>query len=112
MPKCLAKEALPPELADQLKRLGQNIRVARKRRRITLQQLAESALTSKATVIRLEQGEGRVSLAILAQVLWVLGLHKQIGELVEPKNDEYGAMLELSRLPKRVRNPRDDELDF
>jgi transcriptional regulator with XRE-family HTH domain len=89
-----------------LKKLGADIRVARKRRRMTQQRLADGAGVTLPTIRRLELGDPGVSLATLAMVLVVLGEGRRLADLLDTGSDDLGLMLENQKLPQRVRVPR------
>ncbi|SPD76376.1 Transcriptional regulator, XRE family [uncultured Desulfobacterium sp.] len=104
---------LPPELVDTVSKLGNHIRVARKRREMTLDDLASRMFVTRKTLSRLENGDPGVSLAVLASALWALGFEKDLLEIVHPEKDNLGMYLEQRRLPKRVRRSKTgDDLDF
>jgi len=70
-------------------------------------------LVSVQTLQRLEAGDPTVGLAVLAGALFVLGMTQRLEALVAPASDATGIAEELSRLPRNVRTPRDeDALDF
>jgi len=106
-----ATEALPAPLLRALTKLGGDLRVARKRRRISVRQMAERMMVSVDTLVRLEKGDPRVGLGILGSALWALGMHEHLAQLVEPDRDTVGKNLELTRLPKKVRTQGAD-FDF
>lgn len=89
-----------------LKKLGTDIRAARKRRKITQQRLADGAGVTLPTIRRLENGDPGVSLATLAMVLVVLGEGKRLANLLDVGGDDIGLMLENQQLPQRVRSSR------
>lgn len=89
-----------------LKKLGADIRVARKRRRMTQQRLADGAGVTLPTIRRLELGDPGVSLATLAMVLVVLGEGSRLADLLDTGSDDVGLLLENQKLPQRVRVPR------
>ncbi|WP_429033646.1 helix-turn-helix domain-containing protein [Bradyrhizobium sp. I1.14.4] len=89
-----------------LKKLGADIRAARKRRRMTQQRLADGAGVALPTLRRLELGDPGVSLATLAMALVVLGEGKRLSNLLDTGTDDLGLMLETQKLPQRVRVPR------
>lgn len=110
--KNMSCRSLPRKAAGNLEALGRNIRSARVLRGLTMQEVAERAMTSRETVRRLEHGHPGVSLGVLAHVFWVLGLDDQLGLLAALENDAQGQALALARLPKRVDAGKADELDF
>jgi transcriptional regulator with XRE-family HTH domain len=106
--------ALPQPIVAILKNLGRHIQIARKRRRLSEAKLAELAYTSRATIQRLEAGEPGVGIGILSSVLWVLKLHEDLTLVAAPERDEFGKLLETTRLPKRIHDAagKDDKYDF
>lgn len=107
-----SKTALPSPGRRALQALGRDIAVARKRRRIPQQLLADRMLVSRQTVQRLEAGDPAVSLGILASALFVLGFTQRLETLLAPESDAMGISEDLARLPRRTRAPSDDDLDF
>jgi transcriptional regulator with XRE-family HTH domain len=97
---------LPIPVRRALRKLGSDIRDARRRRRIPTTILAERARISRVTLRKVEQGEPTVSLGIYARVLFVLGVVDRLADLVDAGSDEVGLSLEEERLPQRVRRPR------
>ena len=96
--------ALPPSVARRaLRRLGHDIAVARKRRRLTTTVVAERALTSRPTLKRIEEGDPKVNIGTYASVLHVLGLLDRLASVADPAEDELGTDLEIDALPQRVR---------
>jgi transcriptional regulator with XRE-family HTH domain len=98
--------ALPLPVRRALRKLGDDIRAARKRRRITMQLMAERAFTSRQTIARVERGDPRVSMGIYATVIFVLGMTERLGELLDATKDPWVLELDEERLPERVRPPR------
>ncbi len=89
-----------------LRKLGQDIKNARRRRRITLELMAERAGLSRATIGKIEKGDPTTSLGGYASVLFVLGMEGALGDLVDSAHDVVGRRLEDEQLPQRVRTPR------
>jgi len=98
-----ALAGLPRPVAKALVQLGADIAIARKRRRMTVHDLARRVFTTRATIARIENGSPGVSVGILFSTLYILGLAHRIVELARPNEDVLGADLEIARLPKRVR---------
>ena len=98
--------ALPLPVRRALRKLGQDLSAARRRRRLSMAVLAERALVSRNTLTRAERGDPGVSMGIYATVLFVLGMVERIGELADAKGDVLGLALADEQLPKRVRMPR------
>jgi DNA-binding XRE family transcriptional regulator len=94
---------LPIPVTRALRKLGHDIKDARRRRRIPMAIAAERASISKPTFIRVERGDPKVSIASYATVLYILGMGDRLGDLAAPKNDPVGLQLEEENLPKRIR---------
>ena len=103
MKASLAHTALPLAVRKALRKLGGDIQVARKRRRLTMTIVAERAFISRNTLTRVERGDPAVSLGIYTTVLFVLGLAERVGDLADPLSDSVGISLETERLPQRAR---------
>ncbi len=109
----LSLSSLPPVMGDSLSRLGQHIRIARKRRKITLEEMASRMFVTRKTLSRLENGAPGVSLAVLASALWVLGFEKDLLQIADPEKDKVGMYQERQHLPQRVRTSKTkNNLDF
>jgi len=98
--------SLPIPVSRALRKLGHDIKDARRRRRIPMAIAAARASISKPTFIRVERGDPSVSIASYATVLYVLGMADRLGELAAPKNDPVGLQLEEENLPQRIRGAR------
>jgi transcriptional regulator with XRE-family HTH domain len=92
-----------------LRKLGLDIRDARRRRRLPAEVIAERAFTSRPTLQRIEHGDHAVSIGIYAAVLQALGLLDGLGQLAEPSRDEAGLAIATENLPQRMRLPRSRE---
>ena len=101
-----ASVVLPIPVRRNLRKLGRDIRDARRRRRIPVQIAAERASISRMTLLKIEKGEPGVAMGSYATVLFVLGLADHLADLADPKNDPVGLQLEEELLPKRIRSPR------
>ena len=97
---------LPIPVSRALRKLGHDIKDARRRRRITMAIAAERASISKPTFIRVERGDPSVSIGSYATVLYVLGMADRLGDLAASKNDPVGLHLEEENLPQRIRGAR------
>ena len=92
--------AIPARRA--LRKLGEDLRDARRRRRIPMALLAERAQISRTTLTKVEQGDPAVSLGIYAAVLFSLGLIDRLATLADPGLDAVGLQLEQEQLPQRI----------
>ena len=98
--------SLPIPVLKALRKLGQDINDARRRRRITVELMAERAGVSRSTIGKIEKGDPTTSMGGYGAVLFVLGMEKRIGELVDSAHDLIGRRLEDENLPQRIRMPR------
>ena len=96
-------DVLPTQVRRSLTKFGGDIAVARRKRKLTVAMMAERLGVSQGTYLRVEKGNPSVSLGIYAMALFALGLGNAFEELVDPKRDEQGLLLDEQRLPKRVR---------
>lgn len=92
-----------------LRKLGQDLRDARRRRGLPSAVVADRAFTSRPTLQRIEQGDPAVSIGIYAAVLQALGLLDGLGQLADASRDATGLALAAEKLPKRVRLRRQTE---
>jgi transcriptional regulator with XRE-family HTH domain len=98
--------ATPMPVKRALRKLGQDMRDARLRRRIPTRILAERASISRTTLYKAERGDENVSVGTYATILFVLGMIEQVSNLADPGQDKLGRQLDDDRLPKRIRLPR------
>ena len=94
---------LPLPVARALRKLGEDIRDARRRRRIPVAILAERASISRTTLHRIEKGDAGVSAGNYATVLFALGLIDRLAAVADATHDTTGRALEEERLPQRIR---------
>ena len=97
---------VPIPVRRALRKLGQDIRDARLRRRIPTAVMAERASISRTTLNKIEKGDPGVSLGNYANVLFALGMAERLGDLADVRTDVVGLELEEERLPQRIRKPR------
>ena len=97
---------LPLPVRRALRKLGQDIRDARRRRRVPTAILAERASVSRATLVKIEKGDPSVTLGLYATVLFALNLADRLADLADVKNDAVGLQLEEEHLPQRIRGRR------
>jgi len=89
-----------------LRKLGDDIRDARRRRRIPVALLAERASISWMTLNRIEKGDPAASLGNYATVLFALGMVDRLADIADPRHDSVGLALEEEHLPQRIRLSR------
>jgi hypothetical protein len=98
--------ALPLPARHALRKLGHDLRDARRRRRIPVAIAAQRASISRTTLVKIEKGDPGVALGIYATVLFVMGMVERLADLADPKNDAVGRQLEEEHLPQRIRGTR------
>lgn len=99
-------EGLPLPVLRVMRKLGQDIRDARRRRRISTVMMAERASISRTTLHKVERGDPTVSFGAYATVLFVLGLTERIAQIADIRADAVGLELEEENLPQRIRHPK------
>lgn len=75
-----------------LERLGENIKLARLRRKLTTEQVADRANVSRKTLWHIEKGSEHISIGMVLQVLSVLGLKDDLKNVA--KDDILGRKLQ------------------
>ena len=98
--------AIPVPVSRALRKLGHDIRDARRRRRIPVAILAERASISRTTLNKAEKGEPGVSIGTYATILFTLGMVDRLADVADPRHDAVGRELEEENLPQRIRLPR------
>ena len=94
-----------PQTQKILCQMGEQIRLARLRRHLSSELVAERAGVSRQTVTAIEKGSASVALGAYATVLHALGgLERDL--LLIAKDDELGRKLQDLELPQRKRAPR------
>ena len=81
--------------------VGEQIKLARLRRNLSVAQVAERATCSPLTVSRIEKGAPTVAIGIYLRVLYALQLEDDILSLA--KDDKLGRALQDMNLPQRKR---------
>ena len=92
---------LPRKLEQKMQVVGEQIKLARLRRNLSVAQVAERATCSPLTISRIEKGVPTVAIGIYLRVLYALQLDDDI--LFLAKDDELGRTLQDMNLPQRER---------
>ena len=107
---------LPLDVQNELKLFAQHIQAARKRRNMTLADLAERTNVSLSTLSRLEKGDPTVAFGSIVKTLSILGLLRGLSECIAPEQDIEQTVEEVRRLRSGKRPQKasfkDEELDF
>jgi transcriptional regulator with XRE-family HTH domain len=99
-----ASVILLPKAQKVLDDLGENIRLARLRRKLSMEQVAERAGISRSTLWQIEKGKPSVAMGAYFQVLFILGLEKDFLKL--GADDELGRKLQDAGLLVKKRAPK------
>ena len=100
----LMKRLLLPKYERMMQTLGENIRLARLRRDLSSEQVAERAGISRNTLIKIEKGDEGVAIGMYLRVLIVLGLQDNL--LLVAKDDELGRRLQDAGLLTKERTSK------
>ena len=102
----------PAAVAQGLRVLGANLRIARIRRRLTIQEVAEKIGTGVRAVSDAEKGKPSTAVAVYVALLWAYGLLSDFQMLADPGRDAEGISRALHRENKRVRKAGVLDNDF
>lgn len=90
----------PPYAVEKiLIRLGRNIRIARLRRKLRLEDVAERVGISRYVMSDIEKGKATTSVAAYIGALWALGLSDDLLNVGDPERDAEGKAFENTRAP-------------
>lgn len=95
-----------------MQRLGGNLRIARIRRGISIQEAAERIGTGRRAVMDAEKGKPSTGMVVYAALLWLYHQIDQFEDLADPAKDEEGLLLELARAPSRADKKQGLDRDF
>jgi len=98
------KYTLLPRLTKILEKLGEDIKLARLRRKLSAEQVAERAGISRSTLWQIEKGQPNVSMGYYAQILFVLGLEKNLSTMAA--DDVLGRKLQDAEILVKKRAPK------
>lgn len=101
MTKSTMGTKLPRKLEEKMRIVGEQIKLARLRRNLSMAQVAERATCSPLTIARIEKGTPTVAIGIYLRVLYALQLEDDI--LMIAKQDELGRRLQDLALTSRKR---------
>jgi transcriptional regulator with XRE-family HTH domain len=103
----------PPYAVEQaLKQLGANLRTARIRRNMTIQDAAERIGTGPRAVMDAERGKPSTFVAVHTALLWLYNLLGPLQELADPARDTEGMSLEARKQRTRARKGRGLDNEF
>jgi len=103
----------PPYAVEQaIKRLGANLRTARLRRNLTIDEVAEKIGTGRRAVFAAEKGKPSTSAAVYTALLWTFDLLDPMDKLADPATDETGLAMSMRRKRARAEKPQELDSDF
>ena len=103
----------PPYAVEQaLKRVGRNLRVARLRRKQTINEVAKRIGTGSRAIRDAEAGKTSTGIAIYAALLWAYDLLSPLEKLADPLADMEGLALASATEGKRARKSGDLDNEF
>ena len=109
MPRPLVlAESAPYAVKSAIRELGQRLRLARRRRRLTIRQLAERAGIAYDTARAVESGKLMTGIGAYFALIWALGLEAELTRFMDPEHDAEGKGLALAATPERVRSKKPD----
>ena len=95
---------LPAKMAENIAIVAEQIRLARLRRDLSIEQVAERAQCSRLTVSKLEKGLPTVSIGVLLRVLYALQLGDDILQIA--RDDKLGHIIQDIEVKNRKRASR------
>lgn len=98
-----------PKTREILEQMGEQIKLARLRRKLSAQLIAERAGISRQTLNAIEKGSSTVAIGSYAAVLHALN-NLDNDFLLVAKDDEFGRKLQDLELPTRKRAPKKGKL--
>jgi transcriptional regulator with XRE-family HTH domain len=97
-------EAPPFEVEAEIRHLGADLRAARLRRNLTINEVADKIGIGRRAVSDAEHGKPTTAVVTYAALLWVYGLLDGVGELAASSRDAEGMMLARTRQRARARH--------
>ena len=104
--KTMQSPTVPLPAAQALRKLGRDLALARRKRRISTTDMAARLFVSRGTLWRLERGDPSVSIGTLSTAAFVLQLHDRLANLAAPSTDALALALEEEHLPKNIHRPK------
>src|ERR1700730_151639 len=93
-------DIMPARVRRSLAKLGADLSVARRKRHLTAEMIAERVGVAKATYLKVERGDPTVSMGVYAMTLFVLGFPDAFADIADPRRDDTGLLLDVERLPR------------
>lgn len=98
------EQVILPKNQRILTSLGENIRLARLRRKLSSEQVSERAGIGRKTLWKIENGAPEVAIGSYMQVLFILGLEQDLSQVAN--NDHLGRKLQDAQIITKERAPK------
>jgi hypothetical protein len=98
-----AADQLPASAAKALKDLGENLALARQRRKESLRAWANRMAVSVPTLMRMEKGDPSVGMGVYATALWLMGRHNALSDVASPEHDLNALEQDIEAVRQRGR---------
>jgi len=105
-------EAPPYDVEQAITRLGNDLRTARLRRNLTIEQVARKIGTGPRAVMDAEKGKVTTGIAVYTALLWTYDLLRPMAALADPGGDREGLALERLSGRRRARSSEGLDDDF
>jgi transcriptional regulator with XRE-family HTH domain len=103
----------PPYAVEQaIRRLGANLRTARLRRNLTIEDVAGKIGTGPRAVSDAERGKVSTGIAVYTALLWIYDLLGPMAVLADPATDDEGLAQSMRRERARAGKPEELDSDF
>lgn len=105
-------DAPPHAILLAVSRLGDDLRTARLRRNLTIEEVAAKIGSGRRAVADAEHGKATTSMAVYAALLWTYDLLDGLDRLADPAADQEGVILARSQGRSRSRRSQGLDNDF
>ena len=105
-------EAPPYAVEQALKKVGRDLRLARLRRKKTIEEVAKRIGTGSRAIRGAESGKASTGVAVYAALLWAYDLLGPLEMLADPFADKEGLALASAKESKRARKSGDLDNEF
>lgn len=105
-------QAPPYPVEQALRRLGADLRTARLRRNLTMDEVAAKIGTGRRAVMDAEKGKASTGIGVYIALLWAYDLLAPLNEVANPGKDEQGLTLASAKQKTRARKSGGLDRDF
>jgi len=102
-------KGMPSAISIFLASFGPNLQIARKRRKLSLQQVADKLGIGVRSVMDAEKGKPTTAVSTYLGLLWVYGMLNNMKEIANPLKDSEGMRLEAARKRKPIKSEYDND---